>query len=108
QLLLATNPVKRANLTRRLNVIQAEINSLYSSKQTALNAVQARFDSRTAAANNLFSTKIKNVKATAKRQILQARRAWKNLFREEFADAKEKRSDNFELIAGLRQDGAGY
>lgn len=105
---MAKTVAQRNKLTRRINSIQDEINALSRSRQSALAAIDARFDSREDAANNLFSTRIKNAKASAQRQILAAHRAWKSLFREEFADAKEKRSDNFELISGLRASGASY
>lgn len=102
------NPIRRMTLTNKINKLQADINALYQSKQTDLNAIEARFDSRQDAANNRFQTRIKNVKASAKRQILQARRAWKKLFRDEHADAKEQRAENFELISELREEGTGY
>lgn len=108
QIATTTNPVKRANLTRRLTVLQNEINAVMASKQATLNAAVARFNSRISAAKTLTATRIKNVKAAAKRQILQARRAWMKLFREEFAEAKEERSDNFELVTDLHQAGLGY
>jgi hypothetical protein len=102
------NPIKRITLPKKINAIQEDINSLYAAKQAALNSLQARFDSRQDAANNKFSTRIQKVKAAAKRQILQARRAWKSLYREEYADAKEQREENFALVSGLREQGTGY
>lgn len=98
----------RNRLTRRINAVQDELNALINSRQSATAAIQARFDSRSDAANSRFATRIKNVKATAKRQILQARRAWKTLFREEFADAKEQRADDFAQVAELHKTGLGY
>ena len=108
RLALAKNRAQRDALTRRINAVQDELNTLVDTRQSALNAVETRFDSRTDTANSLTATKIQRVKASAKRQIMQARRAWKSLFREEFAEAKEKRADNFEAVADLHGDGLEY
>lgn len=105
---MTRNPVQRNRLTRKLEVIQNELNALVRSRQAAVNAVETRFNSRAAAAKDKFANRIQQVKARAKRQILQARRAWMTLFREEFADAKERRADNLELVRDLREAGAGY
>ena len=108
RLAVTKKQAQRNALIRKINAIQEELNSLVNARQSALNAVDTRFDSRSDAASNLTATKVQRAKAAAKRQIMQARRAWKNLFREEFADAKEKRSDNFESISELHTDGLGY
>lgn len=108
QLAMSRNPVQRIRIARKIESIQNELNALVQARQSAEAAIEARFDSRSDAAKERFSTRIKNAKASAKRQILQARRAWKNLFREEFADAKERRADNFDLVAQLREAGSGY
>ena len=44
----------------------------------------------------------------AKRQIAYQKNEWKKIYREQLGDAKERRSDEFELVTNLRDRGAGY
>lgn len=103
-----TNPVKRDRLTIKINSVQKQINVLVNARQSDTNVVVTKYNGRIANVKELFGTKIARVKASAKNQIAQAKLAYKRLFREQLAEAKEKQKDEIELITDVRDRGAGY
>ena len=104
----ATNPVKRENLTIKINSVQKQVNVLVNARQSDTNVVVTKYNGRIANVKDLFGTKIARVKASAKSQIARAKLAYKRLFKEQLAEAKAKQTDEIELITDVRDRGAGY
>jgi len=103
-----TNPVKRERLTMKINSVQKQLNVLINARQSDTNVVVTKYNGRIANVKELFGTKVARVKASAKNQIAQAKLAYKRLYKEQLAEAKEKKTDEIELITDLRDRGAGY
>lgn len=108
QLNRTRNPARRARLTRQINTLQVQINGLVSDRTTSVNNVNTRYSARASSVNSLFNSRIANAKASAQQQIQQARNAWKQTFRTQFAAAKTRRSAQAEVVGTVAARGFGY
>lgn len=104
----AKSPSKRSAIRKKINRTQTKINTLVAARQDDINATTSRYDARSANAKSLFNAKIANVRSRTKQQIAYQKNEWKKIYREQLGDAKERRSDEFELVSNLRDRGAGY
>ncbi len=103
-----TNAAKRTRIARKITAVQRQINSFVNARQAAVNAVAARYNVRAANVKDLFAGKFANVRAAAKRQITQARSAYRRLYRQQLAAARQRKSAEVSLITTVRDRGAGY
>ena len=104
----AKTPAQREKLTKKITSVQKVINNLANAKQADLSVVESSYATRSANIQNTFNAKIQRVKDAAARQIKQAKLAYKRLYREALAAAKEKQTAEIELITTVRERGAGY
>lgn len=102
------NPLKRNRITLKINSVQRQINTLVNARTSKANEVKSKYDLRIGNLNDLYDARVQKARASAAKQIQQARNAYKRLFREQLATAREKKSNNIELITNLRDRGAGY
>lgn len=108
QLRRATNPAKRASLIRQIDSLQSRINALVSARTTDVNNVNSRYSARVTSVTNLYNSRIANAKASAQEQIQQARNAWRQTFRTQFAAAKSRRDAQKDLVGTVATRGFGY
>lgn len=108
QLNRTTNPVKRAQLNRKIKNLQIQINGLVDDRNTAVNNVNSRYAARTTSVTNLYNSRIANVKASAQQQIQQARNAWKQTFRTQVQAAKTRRIAQRDIVDTVADRGFGY
>lgn len=108
QLRRTTNPTRRAKLIRQIDKLQTQINGLVSDRTTDVNGINSRYAARASSVTNLFNSRIAKVKATAKRQIQQARNAWRQTFRTQHEAAKTRREAQRDLVGTVADRGFGY
>ena len=108
QLNRTTNPTRRAKLIRQIDKLQTQINGLVSDRTTAVNNVNSRYSARITSVTNLYNSRIANARASAQRQIQQARNAWRRTFRTQFAAAKTRRTAQKDLVGTVASRGFGY
>lgn len=108
QLSRTTNPTKRAALIRQINKLQTQINALVSDRTTDVNNVNSRYQARITSVTNLYNSRIANARANAKRQIQQAKNAWRQTFRTQVQAAKSRRNAQKELVDTVASRGFGY
>jgi vacuolar-type H+-ATPase subunit I/STV1 len=108
QLNRTTNPAKRAALIRQINRLQTQINALVSDRTIAVNNVNAKYSARISKATNLYNARIASVRASAQRQIQQARNAWRQTFRTQVAAARSRRDGQKEIVAAVASRGVGF
>lgn len=108
QLKRTTNPAKRATLIRQIDTLQSQINALVSDRTTAVNNVNSKFSVRISQANNLYNSRIANVRASAQQQIQAAKQAWRQTFRTQINAAKSRRDGQKDMVNALASRGAGY
>jgi len=108
QLNRTTNPVKRAKLTQKINNLQTRINALVSDRTTDVSEVNARYNARTNSVTALFNARITKIRAQARKQIRQARNAWRRTFRTQLQAAKVRRGADKEIVASVAERGNGY
>ncbi|MBK5231576.1 MAG: hypothetical protein JJE13_01150 [Thermoleophilia bacterium] len=103
-----TNPAKRAKITAKITAVQNRINKLVNARQAAANAVVARYNARASNVKGIFAGRISSVKASIARQIKRAKNAYKRLYRQQLAAARQKKTADVTLITSVRDRGAGY
>jgi hypothetical protein len=103
-----TNPVKRTRISNKINSIQRKLNRLTDARQTTVNTVIDRYNARAASRRNVFTARILKVKAAARKGIQQARSAFKRLYRQEVAAARQRKAADITLITAQRDRGAGF
>lgn len=108
QLKRTINPTRRATLIRKIDALQTQINGLVSDRNTAVNNINTRYAARATSINNLYNSRIANVRANAQDQIQQARNAWRQTFRTQVQAAKTRRNAEKELVGTVAQRGFGY
>ncbi len=108
QLRRTVNPTRRAQLIRKIDNLQTQINALVSDRNTDVNNINSRYAARQTSITNLYNSRIANVKANAQQQIQQARNAWRRTFRTQVQAAKTRRNAQKELVGTVAQRGFGY
>ncbi len=103
-----TNLVKRTRITKKIAQIQRKLNTLVDSRQVSANAVAARYNGRANTVKNLFTARIARAQASARKQVRQARSAYKRLFRQQIGAAKQRKAADITLITAQRDRGAGF
>lgn len=103
-----TRPARRQQIQEAINTVQAKINRVVDARQIATQVVTTRYQARVQAVNDTFAVRIRTVRNRGKQLVLQANRAWKQTYRADFAQLKERRTDDFSLVSRLRERGAGY
>ncbi|MDQ2622136.1 MAG: hypothetical protein M3Y45_03750 [Actinomycetota bacterium] len=104
----AKTPAKRNAIRTKINRTQTKINTIVNARQDDINATASRYDARAANVRSLFDAKISNVRAKTRQQIAYQKNEWKKIYRGQLGNAKERRTNEFELISNLRDRGAGY
>lgn len=103
-----TNPVKRDEITLKINAVQKQINKLVNSRNADIDVVQTNYNGKIANVNDLFAAKIQRAKDSAANQIAQAKNAYKKIYRAQIAAAKTKKASEISLITDLANRGTGY
>jgi len=104
----ATSAAQREKITLKINATQKQINKLANSKQADLQVVETKYDGRISNLNDLFAAKIQRAKDSSAAQIQQAKNAYKKLYRQQLAAAKQKQASEISLITDLSNRGLGY
>lgn len=104
----AKTPAKRNAIRTKINRTQTKINTIVNARQDDINATASRYDARAANVRSLFNAKIANVRAKTKQQIAYQKNEWKKIYRGQLSNAKERRSNEFDLVSNLRERGSGY
>jgi hypothetical protein len=108
QLAKTANPTKRAQLTRKINKLQVQINALVSDRTTDLNNLQNQFNLKAKNIRNKFGQQIANVKANAQQQIQQERNAWRQTFRTQIQAAKTRRDAQKDIVSSQAERGFSF
>jgi hypothetical protein len=104
----AQRPARKERLRKAIREVQKQINRVVDARQASTSVVTTRYQARVEALNDVYSTRIRNVRNRSRQLVLQARRAWQQTYRVDYERLKERRSTEFSLVKRLRVRGSGY
>lgn len=108
QLRKAKRPAKQEQIRQSIRNVQVKINRITDERQASTAVVTSRYQARVEGLNDIYSTRIQGVRSRAQQLVIQARRAWRQTYRADLNQLRERRTDQFAVVKRLRERGSGF